>query len=265
MENIMNERLKGKIVAITGGAKGNGFATAIRVGKEGARVFIGDIDEDGLSKALNKLNKLGITASGTILDVSNISTASEFISAVVKKFGRLDVFINNAGASKPSTFPEVTEEIWDWTMDLNLKGAFFLMQEAAKVMIAQKSGSIINLASIAAIGGLTSSPPYAAAKAGLVNFTVVAAAYLAKYGIRVNAVAPGIVDTSFNWTLDREVGVKQMGKQEGEFLQERADLVPMGRLSVPDDVANVVYFLSTPDANYMTGETLVVSGGLAMR
>ena len=133
-------------------------------------------------------------------------------------------------------------------------------------MVKQGSGTIINIASVAGIqAGVTLSPPYAASKAGVINVTKAAGAFLAKKGVTVNAVAPGIVDTSFNWTLDREVGVKQMGKQEGEFLQERADLVPMGRLSVPDDVANVVYFLSTPDANYMTGETLVVSGGLAMR
>ena len=262
MENPINERLKDKIVAITGGAKGNGFATAIRVGKEGAKVFIGDIDEDGLSTALNKLNKLGITAAGTILDVSNISTASEFISAVVKKFGRLDVFINNAGASKPSTFPEVTEEMWDWTMDINLKGAFFLMQEAAKIMIAQKSGSIINLASIAAIGGLTSSPPYAAAKAGLVNFTVVAAAYLAKYGIRVNAVAPGIVNTDFHDVLDKAVGQDKLGLKKGELMQNAAKAkVPLERMAEPEDVASIVAFLASSDAAYITSEVIMVTGG----
>lgn len=264
MENIMNERLKGKIVAITGGANGNGFATAVRVGKEGASVFIGDIDENALSEALNQLAELGITASGRVIDVSNISTAAQFMSSIVKEFGRLDVFVNNAGASRPQSFPYVTEDMWDWTMDLNLKGAFFLLQEAAKIMINQKSGSIVNISSYAGvIGGLTSSPPYAAAKAALINITVMAAAYLAEHGIRVNAVAPGIVNTGFHDVVDKVVGQEKLGLKRGELMKNKAKSIPLfHRMTEPEDVASTVAFLASSDSSHITSETIMVTGGL---
>ena len=258
--------LDGKVAAVTGAGQGNGKAIALRLAREGASIFASDLDKNLLDQLQDELTKMGSSIEVGVFDASKVSDAKEFISTTVAKFGRIDILVNNAGAIRAQPFLEVTEETWDWTIDLNMKGLFFYMQEAAKVMVKQGSGTIINIASVAGIqAGVTLSPPYAASKAGVINVTKAAGAFLAKKGVTVNAVAPGIVDTSFNWTLDREVGVKQMGKQEGEFLQERADLVPMGRLSVPDDVANVVYFLSTPDANYMTGETLVVSGGLAMR
>ena len=258
--------LDGKVAAVTGAGQGNGKAIALRLAREGASIFASDLDKNLLDQLKDELTKMGSSGEVGVFDASKVSDAKEFISTTVAKFGRIDILVNNAGAIRAQPFLEVTEETWDWTIDLNMKGLFFYMQEGAKVMVKQGSGTIINIASVAGIqAGVTLSPPYAASKAGVINVTKAAGAFLAKKGVTVNAVAPGIVDTSFNWTLDREVGVKQMGKQEGEFLQERADLVPMGRLSVPDDVANVVYFLSTPDANYMTGETLVVSGGLAMR
>lgn len=258
--------LDGKVAAVTGAGQGNGKAIALRLAREGASIFASDLDKNLLDQLKDELTKMGSSVEVGVFDASKVSDAKEFISTTVAKFGRIDILVNNAGAIRAQPFLEVTEETWDWTIDLNMKGLFFYMQEGAKVMVKQGSGTIINIASVAGIqAGVTLSPPYAASKAGVINVTKAAGAFLAKKGVTVNAVAPGIVDTSFNWTLDREVGVKQMGKQEGEFLQERADLVPMGRLSVPDDVANVVYFLSTPDANYMTGETLVVSGGLAMR
>jgi len=258
--------LEGKVAAVTGAGQGNGKAIALRLAREGASIFASDLDKNLLEQLQDELTKMGSKIEVGIFDASKVRDAKEFISTAVAKFDRIDILVNNAGAIRAQPFLEVTEETWDWTIDLNMKGLFFYMQEAAKVMVKQGSGTIINIASVAGIqAGVTLSPPYAASKAGVINVTKAAAAFLAKKGVTVNAVAPGIVDTSFNWTLDREVGVKQMGKKEGEFLQERADLVPMGRLSVPDDVANVVYFLSTPDASYMTGETLVVSGGLAMR
>ena len=258
--------LDGKVAAITGAGQGNGKAIALRLAREGASIFASDLDRSLLDQLHAELTKIGSKIEVGVFDASKVNDAKEFISTTVAHFGRIDILVNNAGGIRAQPFLEVTEEIWDWTIDLNMKGLFFYMQEAAKVMVKQGSGTIINIASVAGIqAGITLSPPYAASKAAVINVTKSAGAFLAKKGVTVNAVAPGIVDTSFNWTLDREVGVKQMGMKEGEFLQERAALVPMGRLSVPRDVANVVYFLSTPDANYITGETLVVSGGLAMR
>ncbi len=269
----------GKVAAITGGGAGNGRATAKRLGSGGARIFISDINTSSLEDALAELKSCGIDASGGVFDASKAADARRFFGAVITRYGRMDVFVNNAGALRAQPFLEVTEETWDWTMDLNLKGAFFYMQEAAKVMIAQAhspearhasspqaAGAIINIASVAGIqGGMTLSPPYAGAKAALINLTKVAAAKVAQYGITVNAVAPGIVNTAFNWSLDEEIGQKQLGMAPGKHFEGRWKPVPLGRVGEPEDVANAVAFLAHPDSNYITGETIVVAGGLVMR
>ncbi len=262
-ETRYSNRLEGSIVAITGAGQGNGRASALRMGREGAALFISDIDAGLLEDALGDLKSDGIDAAGGVFDASNIADAPRFVAAVVERFGRIDVFVNNAGAVRPQPFPDVSEETWDWTMNLNLKGAYFLMQEAAKPMIEQRSGSIVNIASIAGTyGGMTSSPPYAAAKAGLINLTTVAAANLAKHNVRVNAIAPGIINTAFHAPVDELIGQKQLGMKPGEHLKSRAAQIPMGRLGEPEDVAATVAFLASSDADHITGETIIVAGGM---
>ena len=258
--------LKGKVAVVTGGGQGNGKAIAKRLAAEGASVFVTDIQMDLLQSVESELKSTGSTVSSGIYDASKAAEAQRLVKDVVDTFSRLDIMVNNAGAIKPQPFLEVTEEVWDWSMDLNLKGVYFHMQEAAKFMIKQGSGTIINIASVAGIaGGMTLSPPYAASKAAIINLTKVAAAKMAAHGITVNSVAPGIVDTAFNWTIDSEIGVDQLNMKPGEQLAERAAPVPLGRISQPEDVSNVVAFLASPDASYITGETIVVSGGLVMR
>jgi 3-oxoacyl-[acyl-carrier protein] reductase len=256
-------RLEGSVVAITGAGSGNGRASALRMGLEGASLFISDISSERLEDALTELGTAGIDATGGVFDASDVADAQRFIDGTVDRYDRLDVFVNNAGAVKPVPFPEVTEENWDWTMDLNLKGAFFLMQEAAKPMKDQRSGSIVNIASIAGTwGGPTSSPPYAAAKAGLINLTTVAAASLAEYGVRVNAIAPGIIDTAFHAPVDIEIGQKQLGLAPGEHIKTRVAQIPLGRLGLPEDVAASVAFLASRDADHISGETIIVAGAM---
>lgn len=256
-------RLQGKVAAITGAGAGNGRATVLRLGRDGASVFISDIDAERLNDTLQALRDARIEADGDIFDAAKADDAKRFVDAVVSRYGRLDILVNNAGAIRAQLFPDVTEETWDWVMDLNLKGAYFTMQEAAKQMTKQRSGTIINIASVAGIaGGMTLSPPYAGAKAALINLTKVAAAKMAEYGVTVNAVAPGIVNTAFNWNLDEEIGVGQLGMKQGEHLEERCKPIPMGRIGELEDVANAVAFLAGPDAAYITAETLIVSGGL---
>ncbi len=258
--------LEGKVAAVTGVGLGNGRAIALRLAKDGASIFASDIRDDLLDKVVAELTDLGASVDAGIFDASKVVDGERFIAAVVERFGRIDILVNNAGVIRAQPFPEVTEETWDWTTSLNVKGPYFYTQEAAKVMMEQRSGTIINIASIAGIAaGITLSPPYAASKAALMNLTKVAASKMAEYGVTVNAVAPGIVDTQFNRTLDEEIGVKELGLEPGEFLRERAANIPLGRISKPDDVANVVAFMARSDASYITGETIVVSGGLAMR
>ena len=261
-----SRRLDGKVVAITGAGQGIGRETVLRLAREGASIFASDIREDLLEQLESDLKATGATIATAIFDAAKAADAPSFIQAAVEQYGQIDIMVNNAGGIRTQPFPDVTEEIWDWTIDLNLKGPYFYMQEAAKPMIAQKSGTIINIASVAGIaGGMTYSPPYAASKAAIINLTKVAAANLAEHGVTVNAVAPGIVETAFNWTLDDLIGVQQMGLSPGEFMERRRDSIPLGRLQQPQNIANVVAFLAGPDASEMTGETVVVSGGLVTR
>ncbi len=258
-----SNRLEGSVVAITGAGSGNGRASALRTGREGASVYISDINAEMLEETLGDLKSEGINADGGIFDAANIDDAPRFIAAVKEAHGRIDVLVNNAGAVRVEPFPDVSEENWDWTMDLNLKGAFFLMQEAAKPMMDQRSGNIVNIASIAGtFGGPTSSPPYAAAKAGLVNLTTVAAASLAKYGVRVNAIAPGIINTPFHAPVDLAIGQKQLGLAPGEHIKTRVSQIPLGRLGEPEDVAATVAFLASEDASHISGETITVAGAM---
>ena len=261
-----SHRLAGKVAAITGAGQGIGRATVLRLAQEGASVFASDIREDLLEKLETEVKAIGATIATRIFDAAKAADAPPFVRAAVEQYGRIDIMVNNAGGIRTQPFPDVTEETWDWTVNLNLKGPYFYMQEAAKPMIAQKSGTIINVASVAGIaGGMTYSPPYAASKAAIINLTKVAAASLAEHGVTVNAVAPGIVETAFNWTLDDLIGVQQMGLRPGEFMERRRDSIPLGRLQQPQDIANVVAFLAGSDASEMTGETIVVSGGLVTR
>ena len=259
-------RLTGKVAAITGAGQGIGRETVLRLAREGAVLFASDIKEDLLEKLESDVKATGATITTGVFDAAKAADAAPFVQAAIEQCERIDIMVNNAGGIRTQPFPDVTEETWDWTLNLNLKGPYFYMQEAAKPMMAQRSGTIINIASVAGIaGGMTYSPPYAASKAAIINLTKVAAANLAEHGVTVNAVAPGIVETAFNWTLDDLIGVQQMGLAPGEFMERRRDSIPLGRLQQPQDIANVVAFLAGPDASEMTGETVVVSGGLVTR
>ncbi len=241
-----------KIAIITGAARGNGRATAFSLGKSGYSLYLTDLNSQELEEAITDMKNEGIDASGGVYDASIISDAKVLVEDVIKNFGRIDILVNNAGASKPVKFPDVDEETWDWVLDLNLKGPYFIMQEAAKHMMKQKSGVIINIASISASGGMTSSPSYAIAKAGVVTMTVTAAAYLAEYGIRVNAVSPGIVNTQFH----DEVKISNPN-----VLDQQVKSIPLGRLAEPEDIASTISFIVSEEANYITGEVITVGGG----
>tara|TARA_B100000530_G_scaffold95558_1_gene59014 strand:- start:93 stop:842 length:750 start_codon:yes stop_codon:yes gene_type:complete len=241
-----------KIAVITGAARGNGRATAFSLGKSGYSLYLTDLNSQELEEAITDMKNEGIDASGGVYDASIISDAKVLVEDVIKNFGRIDILVNNAGASKPVKFPDVDEETWDWVLDLNLKGPYFIMQEAAKHMMKQKSGVIINIASISSSGGMTSSPSYAIAKAGVVTMTVTAAAYLAEYGIRVNAVSPGIVNTQFH----DEVKISNPN-----VLDQQVKSIPLGRLAEPEDIASTISFIVSEEANYITGEVITVGGG----
>ena len=240
------------VAVITGAGRGNGRATAFHLGKSGISLYLSDLDSGLLEETISDLKSEGIDATGGIYDASKISDASPLIQEAVQHFGGIDILINNAGASKPVKFPDVTEETWDWVLDLNLKGPYFIMQEAAKHMMKKKSGSIVNIASISASGGMTSSPSYAIAKAGVITMTITAAAYLAEFGIRVNAISPGIVNTHFH---------DEVKETNTDVLDQQVKSIPLGRLAEPEDIASAIAFLVSDAADYITGEVITVGGG----
>ena len=267
VQNMSNGRpLENQVAIVTGAGQGNGRAIALRLASDGAMVFGTDLRPDLLNELEDTARKSELKIATGVYDASKPADADALVAQVVDAYGWLDIMVNNAGAIWAAPFPDVTEEIWDRTMDLNLKGLYFHMQAAARPMIKQGGGVIINLASIAGVNpGITLSPPYAASKAAVMNLTMSAAMKVAEHGVRVNGVAPGIVDTAFNRNLDRILGVEQEGLPEGEWMRRRGSGIPLGRVSVPEDVAGVVAFLAGPDAAYMTGETVLISGGLVVR
>jgi NAD(P)-dependent dehydrogenase (short-subunit alcohol dehydrogenase family) len=158
----------------------------------------------------------------------------------------------------------VTERDWDETFAVNARGLFFCMQAVAPLMIRQGGGAIVNVSSIAGRGSGSLSPPYAASKTAVLSLTQQAARALARHGVRVNAVCPGIVNTEFNRRLDELLGVRQQGLAPGQFLEQRAASVPLGRLAEPEEIARVIVFLASPAAGYVTGQAVTVDGGFLM-
>ncbi len=253
-------RFADKRIIVTGSGRGIGKAIARRFAEEGAAVAICDIDRETAESTAAEINDTGGTALAIELDVRSSESVRGMLDAVVAEWGRVDVLVNNAGITIAKPVVEFTEEEWERTLDINLKGVFRCSQLAAVQMITQGGGKIINLSSES---GKTAKPNftiYAASKFGVVGFTQGLAQELAPHGITVNAVCPGIVHTPMWEELDR-VLAKRMGKKEGEILATRKEQIPLGRLEQPEDVAGVVAFLASEDANYMTGQSVNVTGG----
>jgi NAD(P)-dependent dehydrogenase (short-subunit alcohol dehydrogenase family) len=256
-------RLLDQVAMVTGAGSGNGKAIALRLAREAATLVLTDIVEKPLHAVRDQVTALGRPCLAVVSDIGDVKATEAVIRQAVERFKRLDVLVNNAGILRISPFPDATEEDWDRTMAVNARGLYFAMQAAARVMREQKNGRIINIASVAGIEAKTLSPPYAASKGAVITLTKAAARAMAPYQVTVNAVAPGLIDTPFNERIDYELGVKK-GLKPREFLRQRAQDIPLGRIGTADDVAGVVAFLASPDAAYITGETIIVSGGWLM-
>jgi NAD(P)-dependent dehydrogenase (short-subunit alcohol dehydrogenase family) len=256
--------LVGMVALVTGGGQGNGRAIALRLARGGAAVAVNDLRKDTARAVIEEIRALGETAVAIPADVRDVAQIEAMIRRAVAELGRLDVVVNNAGLIRANPLGEVTEADWDETFAVNTRGLFFCLQAAARIMVEQRSGVIINIASVAGRGnaGLSLSPPYAASKAAVINLTQQTARALAAKNVRVNAVCPGLIDTAFNWQLEEEVGVKRRGLPYGDFLKERIAGVPMGRIGTPGDVANAVALLASPQSSYITGQSLNVDGGI---
>ena len=248
--------LHGAVALVTGASSGIGRATAEALAREGARVGVNyHKNQKGAEQAVEIIRKAGGEALAIRADVTRADEVQTLVTAVRKQWGRIDILVNNAGDMiARQTLADMTEKYWDEIMNLNLKSAFFLTKAVWEEMAARKSGSIINVSSIAARnGGGLGSAAYAAAKGGLLTYTKGLAKELAPHGIRVNAVAPGVIATPFHERLS-----------SAEMMQKLVAGIPLGRAGTSEEIADVIVFLASPAARYITGETVEVNGGMLM-
>jgi len=247
----LTRRLANEVAIVTGGAQGIGRAVATRLAAEGASVAILDVNAAGAQAAAAALVADGSQAIGFACDVTNREQVRAAIAAVLTRFGRLSVLVNNAGIVRRAHFLEVTDAIWAEVLGVNLTGAFIVAQEVARVMVTQRSGRIVNMASVAAEIAHGNQTVYAVSKAGIAAMTRNMAFDLAPFGIGVNAIAPGTIATDF-----------AIGALSEEARARRLQRIPIGRFGDTADVAAVAAFLASSDAAYITGTVVTIDGGL---
>ena len=245
-------KFDGKVVLVTGGARGIGKALTERFHAGGAHVAIVGRNAEAAHALAADLSARGAKCAGYGCDVANGAQIDTLVDAVIKDFGKLDVLINNAGVTRDGLMVRMTDEAWHDVLNTNLTGAFQLMRAAARVMLRARSGCIVNISSVVGLIGNAGQANYCAAKAGLIGLTKSAAREFAARGVRVNAVAPGLIETDMTAKLNDE--------------QKKALLtgVPLGRIGGAADIAGPVCFLASDDAAYITGQVLSVDGGMAM-
>jgi len=245
--------LEGKTAIITGAARGIGKAIALKYAAEGANIAFTDlvIDETGLATE-QEIQALGVKAKGYASDAANFEEAHTIVADIVKEFGRVDILVNNAGITRDGLMMRMSEQQWDSVIHVNLKSAFNFIHAVTPVMMKQKSGSIINMASVVGVSGNAGQANYAASKAGLIGLAKSVAKELGSRGIRANAIAPGFIITEMTATLSEEVRT------------EWAKQIPLRRGGIPEDVANVAVFLASDLASYVTGQVIHCCGGMNM-
>ena len=246
-------RFEGKVVLVTGASRGIGRAIALALAAEGADVAVNYAGSEAAAKEVAaEIEAMGRKAFVIQADIASTEASTAMIDAVVKEFGRIDVLVNNAGITRDGLLMRMKEEDWDAVITTNLKGVFSCTKAAIKYMMKQKSGKIVNISSIVGVMGNAGQANYCAAKAGVIGFTKATAKEVAARGIRVNAIAPGFIKTDMTSVLPEKVVEAMLAG------------IPLNRLGETEDIAKAVLFLASSDANYITGQTLHVDGGMVM-
>ena len=244
--------LKGKTAVITGASRGIGKAIAIRYAREGANLVISATNDKLLAEAKTELEAIGSDVEWKICDVSNYDSVAELIKLALDTFGGIDILVNNAGIARDKLIMALKEEDWDDVIDINLKGTFNGIKAVTRIMLKAKSGCVINITSVVGISGNAGQANYSASKAGIIGLTKSAAKELASRNIRVNAIAPGFIETDMTESL--------MDEAKDAFFSN----IPLARAGTADDVANLALFLASEESNYITGQVINVDGGLLM-
>jgi 3-oxoacyl-[acyl-carrier protein] reductase len=245
-------RLKDKVALVTGGARGIGREIALCFAREGADIVIWDVNLEAANQTQKDIEALGVKGMGAEVDVTNFNQVEEAINKILDKFQKLDILVNNAGITKDNILLRMPEADWDAVISVNLKGTFNCTKAASRVMLKQKRGKIVNIASIIGIIGNFGQANYSASKAGIIALTKTTAKELASRGICANAVAPGFIQTEMTAKLTPEIQEKMLA------------VIPLNRFGKPEDVAKLCLFLASSDSDYITGQTIVIDGGMVM-
>ena len=244
--------IKNNIAIVTGSARGIGAEIALALADAGCHIVVSDIDENGARNIAEKVKAKGRDSLVIKADVSEMDQANQLIEATLDKFGRLDILINNAGITRDNLLIRMKESEWDSVIKVNLKGTFNCIKASTKTFMKQRSGKIINLASVVGLMGNVSQANYAASKAGVIGLTKSVAKELGSRNIQVNALAPGYIET-------------EMTKSLSDTAKEAfMTAIPLKRAGKPGDVANAVLFLASPLSDYITGQVLNIDGGMVM-
>jgi 3-oxoacyl-[acyl-carrier protein] reductase len=244
-------KLKGQVALVTGGAQGIGKSICIELAKEGADIIVSDINLEAATATAQELEKLGVKASPLKMNVASSPEVDAAIKRAAADYGKIDILINNAGITRDGLIMRMKEEDWDLVLNVNLKSIFNTTKAVSSIMMKQRSGRIVNIASIVGEMGNAGQANYSASKGGAIALTKTSARELASRGITVNAIAPGFIDTDMTKKLPEEVKDKLKAQ------------IPMAKLGLPEDVAKAVVFLCA-DAPYITGQVINVNGGMYM-
>ncbi len=244
--------MENKVAIITGSGRGIGKAIALKLAQEKINIVICDVDYDSIDDTVKEIEQIGVKALGIKVDVTNTEDVAYLFDETMKAFARVDVLVNNAGITRDNLLIRMQENEWDSVIAVNLKGCFNCLKAAAKIMMKQRCGKIVNISSVVGIMGNVGQANYAASKGGVISLTKSAAKELAARNITVNAVAPGYIETEMTKNLSDNV--------KNAFM----NLIPLKRAGQPEDVANVVSFLVSPAADYITGQVIHIDGGMVM-
>ena len=245
--------LEGKTALITGASRGIGKEIALKFAEQGANVAFSDLVYDENAKSLeSEIEAKGVKAKGYASDASSFEGGEALINSVMEEFGRVDILVNNAGITRDNLLMRMTEADWDLVIKVNLKSVFNLTKAVQRVMLKQRSGSIINMSSVVGVGGNAGQSNYSASKAGLIGFTKSMAQELGSRSIRCNAIAPGFIETDMTSKLDETVK------------KEWVKTIPLRRSGQAEDVANIAIFLGSDLSTYVTGQVISVCGGMSM-